>query len=117
MLGILVERARAVEDLLILLVVVALGSRLVNSGDDMVWLVAAILTRLRALWPIMATVPMMTAVIVAVVIVASVVGAIIAAASWAMNALILVEAHFGFFDVDVLVGGRNHLANPCGLRG
>ena len=46
MLGVLVERAWAIKDLLVLLVIVALGSRLVNSGDDMVWSVAAILTRL-----------------------------------------------------------------------
>ena len=31
-----------------------------------------------------------------------------------MNARILIEAHFGFFGVGVLVGGRNHLANPRG---
>ena len=31
-----------------------------------------------------------------------------------MNARILVEAHFGFFGVDVLVGGHDHLANPYG---
>ena len=29
-----------------------------------------------------------------------------------MSARILVEAHFSFFSVGVLVGGRNHLANP-----
>ena len=46
MFGVLMERARAIEDLLVLLIVVALGSRLVNSGDDMVWSAAAILTRL-----------------------------------------------------------------------
>ena len=57
---------------------------------------------------------MMTAVIVATVIVAPVVKAIIAMASWAMSAHILVEAHFGFFGVGVLVGGRNHIANPHG---
>ena len=36
-LPVLVERTPAFEDLLVLLVVVALGSRLVNSSDDMVW--------------------------------------------------------------------------------
>ena len=31
-----------------------------------------------------------------------------------MNAHILVEAHFSFFGVGVLVGGHNHITNPCG---
>ena len=56
---------------------------------------------------------MITAVIVAALIVASVVWPIIVAASWAMSARILVEAHLGFLDVSILVGGRDHLANPC----
>ena len=30
-----------------------------------------------------------------------------------MSARILIEAHLGFLGVDVLVGGRDHLANPC----
>jgi len=112
MLGILVERARAVEDLLVLLVIVALGARFINVGDDVVWPAAVILTRLGSFWPITAAVPMMTAVVIAVVVVAPVVGAIVAAASWAMSARILVEVHLGFLGVDVLVGGRDHLANP-----
>ena len=29
-----------------------------------------------------------------------------------MSARILVEAHFGLFGDGVLIGGRNHLANP-----
>ena len=29
-----------------------------------------------------------------------------------MRACILIEANFGFFGVDVLIGGRDHLANP-----
>ena len=57
---------------------------------------------------------MVTAVIVAAVVVASVVGSLVAAASWAMSARVLVETYFSFFGVDVLVGGRNHLANPHG---
>ena len=36
MLGILVERAWAIEDFLVLLVVVALGARFINGGDDVV---------------------------------------------------------------------------------
>ena len=46
MLGILVERAQAVEDLLVLLIVVVLGVRFINGGDDVVWPAAVILTRL-----------------------------------------------------------------------
>ena len=55
---------------------------------------------------------MVVAVVVAAVIVASFIGALIAAASWAVSACILVEAHFGLFGVDVLIDGRNHLTNP-----
>ena len=44
MLGVLVERAWAFKDLLVLLIIVVLGSRLVNSGDDMVWSAVATLT-------------------------------------------------------------------------
>ena len=29
-----------------------------------------------------------------------------------MTDCILIEAHFGFFGIDVLVGSRNHLTNP-----
>ena len=36
MFGILVERARAIKDLLVLLIVVALGVRLIVGDDDMV---------------------------------------------------------------------------------
>ena len=60
----------------------------------------------------MATVPMVTAVIVAVVAVASIVGLLVAAVSWAMSACILVEANFGLFNIGILIGGRDHLANP-----
>ena len=35
--SLLVEGARAIEDLLVLLVVVALGARFINGGDDVVW--------------------------------------------------------------------------------
>ena len=46
MLAISVERARAFEDLLVLLIIVALGARFINGGDDVVWSVVAIWTRL-----------------------------------------------------------------------
>ena len=110
--GVLVEGARAVEDLLVLLVVVALGVRLINGSDKVVWLAAAILTRLGSFWPITATAPMMTAVVIAAVAVAPVVGAIVAAMSWAMSVRILVEAHLGFLGISILVDGCDHLANP-----
>ena len=44
-LAFLVERARAFKDLLVLLVVVVLGARFINGGDDVVWSAAVILTR------------------------------------------------------------------------
>ena len=86
MFGVLVERAQAIKDLLVLLIVVVLGARLVNGGDDVVWSAAAILTRLGSFWPIMAVVPMMTAVVAVV----PVIGTVVATASWAMSARILV---------------------------
>ena len=55
---------------------------------------------------------MVTTVIKAAVVVASVVGAVVVAARWAMSVCILIEAHLGFFGIDILVGSRNHLANP-----
>ena len=55
---------------------------------------------------------MVGAVIIAAVTVASFVGALISAASWAVSACILVEANFGLFSVGILIGGRDHLANP-----
>ena len=57
---------------------------------------------------------MVITVVVAAVTVASLIGALVAASSWAMSARVLIEAYFSFFDVGVLVGGRNHLANPHG---
>jgi hypothetical protein len=53
MLVILVERAWAIEDLLVLHVVVALGARFINGSDDVVWLVLEILIKLGSFWPIM----------------------------------------------------------------
>ena len=95
-------------------IVVALGARFVNGGDDVVWLMAVILTRFGSFWPITATVLMVTAVVVAAITVVSVIGSLVAAVSWAMSAHVLVEAYFGFFGFGVLVGGHNHLANPHG---
>ena len=62
----------------------------------------------------MAAATMVTAIIEAAVVVASVIGAVVVAAWWAMSARILIEAHLSFLGVGVLVGGRDHLTNPCG---
>ena len=112
--GVLVKRAWAIKDLLVLLVVVALGARLTDGSDDVVWPAAAILARLGSFCSITAAVTMVTAVIEAAVVVVSVVREIVVAARWAMSARILIEAHLGFYGVGVLVGGRDHVANPCG---
>ena len=110
-LAVLVERTRAFEDLLVLLVIVVLGARFVNSGDDVVWSAAAILTSSGPFLPVMAIVLMVAAVVVVAVTMASFVGAVIAAVSWAVSACILVEANFRLFSVGVLIDGRDHLTN------
>ena len=46
MFSILVEGAWAIEDLLVLLVVVALGARLIDGSDEVVWPAVVILTGL-----------------------------------------------------------------------
>ena len=112
MLAILVEGARAFEDFLVLLVVVMFGTRFANGGDDVVWSAAVILTSSRPFRPISAIVMMVATVVVAVVTMESFVEALIAAASWAVGARILIEANFDLFSVDVLIGDRDHLANP-----
>ena len=55
---------------------------------------------------------MVVVVIVAAVTVASFIGVLVATTSWVVSAHILVEANFGLFSVGVLIGGRDHLANP-----
>ena len=55
---------------------------------------------------------MVAAVVVAVVAMASFVGALIAAASWAVSARILVEVNFDLFSVGVLISSHDHLTNP-----
>ena len=103
------ERAWAVEDLLVLFIIVVLSTRFIDGRDDVVWLTAEILTSHGSFWLITAAVTMITAVIMA-----AVVGAVVVAACWAMSTRILIEVHLGFLDVGVLVGSRDHLANPCG---
>ena len=66
------------------------------------------------LCPITTAIAMVAAVVGVVVAVAPVIGAIVIAVRWAMSACILVEAHLGFLGTSVLVGGHDHLANPCG---
>ena len=114
MFGVLVKRAWAIKDLLVLLVVVALGARLIHGGDDVVGPATTILARLGSFCSITAAVMMVIAVIEAAVVVASVVGAVIVAARWAMSAHILVEVHLGFVGVGILVGSSDHLAKPVG---
>ena len=42
MLAIFVERAQAFEDLLVLLIIVALGARFINGGDtNQIWILLA----------------------------------------------------------------------------
>ena len=72
------------------------------------------MARLGSFRSITAAVTMVTVVVVAAVVVASVVGAVVVAACWAMSARILIEAHLGFLGIGVLVGDRDHLANPRG---
>jgi len=110
--AVLVEGAWSFKDLLVLLIVFTLGTRFVDSGDDVVWSTMAILTSFGPFRPITATVMMVAAVIVAAVTVASFVGALITTASWAVSAHILIEANFGLFSVGILIGGHDHLANP-----
>ena len=112
MLAVLVERAWAFEDLVVLLIVVALGTRFMNGSDDVVWSATAILTRFGPFWLITAIVTMVTTVVVGAVTVASVIGSLIAVVSWAMSAHILIEAYFGLFSIGVLIGSCNHLTNP-----
>ena len=77
--GILVQGARAIEDLLVLLIIVALRTRLIDDSDEVVWPSVAILTGLGSFWPVMATVAVETTVVVAAVVVVSVVGVVIVA--------------------------------------
>ena len=63
------------------------------------------MTRLGSFWSIMATISMVIAVVVATIAVTPVGGPIVATASWAMSARILIEAHFGLFGFGVLIGG------------
>ena len=60
----------------------------------------------------MGAVLMVATVVVAAITVASFVGALVAAVSWAVSARILVEVNFSLFSVGILIGGRDHLANP-----
>ena len=103
----------AVEDLLVLLIVVALGPRFIDGGDDVVWPAAAILARLGSFRPIMAVVMMVTAIVVVVVVVASVIEAVVVAARRAICARIFVETHLSFLSVGVLVGSHDHLTDAC----
>ena len=54
--GILVQGARSIKDLLVLLIVVTLCARLIDVGNNVVWSAVAILTRFESIWPIMSAV-------------------------------------------------------------
>ena len=112
MFGVLVERARAIEDLLVLLVVVVRGARFIDGGNDVVWPAATILAKLGSFWLITTAVTMVTAVVVAAVVVASVIGAVVMVACWVMSARILIEVHLGLLSIGILVGSCDHLAYP-----
>ena len=60
----------------------------------------------------MASVSIVTVVVIVAVGMASVIKSLVTVVSWTMSAYILVQAYFGLFGIDVLIGGRNHLANP-----
>ena len=57
---------------------------------------------------------MVAMVVIAAVTMSSFIGALVAVASWAVSAHILVEANFGLFSVGVLIDGCDHLSNPLG---
>ena len=111
MFGVLVKRARAVEDLLVLFVVVALGARLTNGGDDVFWPTAAILARHVSSCPITVAIVVVAVVIGAAVAVTSVVRAIVITVRQALGAYVLAEAYLGFLGVGILVGGSYHFAD------
>jgi len=72
--GVLVKRARVVEYLLVLLVVVTLGVGLTSGGEDVFWPAAAILTRPVSSCSITAAIEMIAVVVGTAVIVMSVIG-------------------------------------------
>ena len=111
MFGVLVKRAWAVEDLLVLFVVVTLGVRLTNGGDDVFWPVTAILARPVSSCSITAAIAMIAAIVGTTVIMMSVIEAIIVSVRWSLSACILVEAHLGFLCISVLVGGSYHFTD------
>ena len=56
--GVLVQGARTVEDLLVLLIIVTLCAWHIDIGNKVIWSAAAILTRFESIWPISSAVPM-----------------------------------------------------------
>ena len=68
MFGVLVKRAWVVEDLLVLFIIVTLGVRLTNGGDDVFWSVVVILARPVSSCSITATIAMVAAVVGAAVV-------------------------------------------------
>ena len=128
MFGVLVQGARSIKDLLVLLIVVTLCAWLIDVGDKVIWSAAAILTRFESIWSITSAVPVETTVVVAAIVVLSVVVAVVVAANVvlsvvvavvvaarrAISARIFVKTHLRFLGIGILVGGCDHLVNPDG---
>ena len=128
MFGVLVQGARTVQNLFVLLVIVTLCARLVDVGDEVIWSAAAMLTRFEFIWPITSTVPVETtvvvativvlsvvvAVVVAVNVVLSVVVAVVMAARRVISARVFVKTHLRFLGIGVLIGCCDHLADAGG---
>jgi hypothetical protein len=111
-IGVLVEQARAVEDLHVLLIIVALGVRFVDGSDDVVWPTVVILARLGPFLPISTAVIRITMVNKMAVVVALVGRVVIIPMCWSLGARILIEAHLDLHGIGVLVSGCDHLADP-----
>ena len=126
--GVLVQGARTVQNLFVLLVVVTLCARLIDVGNKVIWSAAAILTRFESVWPITSVVLVETTVVVAAIIVLSVVVAVVVAvnivlsivvavvmaARRAISARVFVKTHLRFLGVGVLIGCCDHLTDAGG---
>lgn len=114
MLVVLMNEARTVEELLILVIVATLSAWLLDRGDDVIWSATMKLPSSRALWPITIAAIMIVIVVVAVIIV-SFFMTIIIETWWAVGASnlgdILLMPLVGFFGVCILIGRVQHLTD------